>query len=143
MAMMALGLFVFTLRTVPYQQLQQTRDWRHPSQNRVGVRPASQFLGVGEETIALSGRLAPIITGGRAHLELLKIMADQGTAWPLIGGDGWLYGLFVIQGMDQTATEFFNNGAPRLIDFTLNLKRVDDDRLALLGDVTDKILALI
>ncbi|MEH8534103.1 phage tail protein, partial [Klebsiella pneumoniae] len=27
--MMVLGLFVFQLRTVPYQQLQYQRNWRH------------------------------------------------------------------------------------------------------------------
>ena len=141
--MMALGLFVFSLKTIPYQQLQQNREWRHPTQNRIGVRPASQFLGVGEESISLSGRLATSLTGGRIHLELLKTMADQGTAWPLIGGNGWLYGLYVITGLDQTYAEMMDNGAARMIDFTLALKRVDDDRLDILGDVTDAILALI
>ncbi len=27
--MMAFGLFVFELRTLPYQQLQLSRNWRH------------------------------------------------------------------------------------------------------------------
>ena len=143
MPMMALGLVVFMLRTLPFGQLQQNAEWRHASSSRIGGRPASQFVGVGEEKITLSGRLAPILTGGRVHLELLRLMADQGMAWPLIGGNGVLYGLFVITGLDVTYTEMFDNGQARLIDFTLSLKRVDEAALENPGDITDSILGMI
>ena len=43
--MMALGLYVFGLYTVPYQQLQRQMSWRHPANSRIGKRPARQFLG--------------------------------------------------------------------------------------------------
>ncbi len=33
--MMVLGLYVFMLRTVPYQELQYQRSWRHASNSRV------------------------------------------------------------------------------------------------------------
>lgn len=141
MAMMTLGLFVFQRTTAPFQQNQQARAWRHPSQGRVGERPSSQFVGVDEETMSLSGRLAPEITGGTPHLELIRTMADTGKAWPLIRGDGLLYGFFVIQSLEQTYAELFDNGTARIIDFTLSLKRVDDDRPEGLGDITDAILA--
>jgi phage protein U len=35
--MMALGLFVFSLRTASYQELQRVTNWRHPSNSRVGT----------------------------------------------------------------------------------------------------------
>ena len=38
--MMALGMFVFSLETLAYQELQRQTDWRHPSSPRVGVQPA-------------------------------------------------------------------------------------------------------
>ncbi|VEB98200.1 P2 GpU family protein [Klebsiella pneumoniae] len=33
--MMVFGLFVFELRTLPYQQLQLSRNWRHVKNDRV------------------------------------------------------------------------------------------------------------
>ena len=70
--MMTLGLFVFMLKTVPYQELQLQRSWRFPSNSRVGVRPALQFLGPDNDTITLSGVLLPEITGGRLSLFALE-----------------------------------------------------------------------
>ncbi|KIA80064.1 MULTISPECIES: phage tail protein [Chromobacterium] len=143
MPMMALGLFVFTLDTLPYQDFKQQYGWRWPSNSRVGLRPAYQFLGPDEECITLSGRLMPELTGGETALSLLRLMADQGRAWPLIEGTGTLYGYFVVEKMDISRQEFFSDGAARCIDFTLSLKRVDDQLLDLLGTVTHAMLELI
>lgn len=64
---MALGMFVFETRSVPYQQLQRRTEWRHASQSRVGERPAYQFVGAGTDTITLSGTLLLEFTGVRAY----------------------------------------------------------------------------
>jgi len=141
--MMALGLFVFALGTVPYQQLQRQRQWRHPSSSRIGRRPARQFVGPGDDTITLSGMLYPEITGGKVSMALLATMADTGKAWPLIEGSGTVYGLYVIEELSETGTVFFPDGSPRKIEFSITLKRIDDDRLDLLGAVTSSLLALL
>lgn len=135
--MMILGMFVFTLKTAPYQDLQRKTDWRHPSQPRVGQRPAYQFLGPGDDTITLSGTLYPEITGGRLSLDLLRAMAEDGKAWPLIEGSGRLYGFWAITGVTETSTEFFRDGVPKKIEFSLALTRVDERRLDLLGSLTN------
>lgn len=70
--MMAFGYFVFNLYTTPYQTQQHDKEWRHPSNSRVGARPSYQFVGVGEEVQTLSGVLMPEITGGRISLALLE-----------------------------------------------------------------------
>lgn len=141
--MMALGLFVFALGTVPYQQLQRQRQWRHPASSRIGRRPARQFVGPGDDTITLSGSLYPEITGGKLSMALLATMADTGKAWPLIEGSGTVYGLFVIEELSETGTVFFADGSARKIDFSITLKRIDDDRLDLLGAATSSLLALL
>lgn len=140
--MMALGLFVFGLHTVPYQQLQRQLQWRHPSNSRVGARPARQFAGRGDEIITLSGVLYPELTGGKISLAALEAMADEGLAWPLIEGTGLLYGLFVIEEQATTHTAFFPDGAPRKIEFTLKLARVDDEP-SLLGTATKQLLEVL
>lgn len=142
-AMMTLGLFVFGLSTLPYQQLQRQLAWRHPSNSRVGAMPASQYLGREAETITLSGVLLPEITGGRVSLALVEEMAEQGKAWPLIEGTGYHYGAFVITALETTSTLFFADGAARRIEFTLSLKRADDTRADTLGVISDQIRALL
>lgn len=137
--MMALGLFVFGLRTVPYQQLQRQVAWRHPSNSRVGARPVRQFAGRGDELITLSGVLYPEITGGRVSLAALEAMADEGLAWPLIEGTGLVYGLFVVEDLATTHSEFFGDGAARKIEFSLKLARADDEP-SRLGTITKDLL---
>lgn len=134
--MMVLGLFVFMRKTAPYQNVEQQIGWRHPSNSRVGLRPATQFLGQDDETITLSGTLLPAFTGGTLSLEALRLMADTGMAWPLIEGTGFIYGMFVITSLSKTRTVFFNDGAARHIEFTLSLKRVDDNLRHLMGDLS-------
>ncbi|HDY98755.1 MAG TPA: phage tail protein [Pseudomonas sabulinigri] len=137
--MMALGLYVFSLSTAAYQQLQRQTSWRHPSSSRVGALPARQFVGKGEDTITLSGLIMPELTGERVSLEALRLMADTGKAWPLVEGTGRIYGLWIIESISETDTLFFRDGAPRRIEFNLTLQRVDDSQIELLGDILSTI----
>lgn len=131
--MMTLGFFVFSRNAAPYQTEQDDKQWRHPSNSRIGTRPAYQFLGVGEQTKQLSGVLMPAITGGDASLRQLEDMADTGNAYPLLDGLGRMHGMFIINSISTTKTEFFSDGAARRIEFTMSLTRIDDREQALLG----------
>ncbi|MBC8945993.1 phage tail protein [Xenorhabdus indica] len=137
--MAALGLFVFMLKTTPYQSFQHKQSWRHAFNSRVGARPAWQFVGSDNDTITLSGELYPELTGGSLSLTTLKLMADSGKAWSFIDGSGSIYGMFVIESIDETKTEFMSGGAPRKISFTLTLRRVDNNLFEMLGDLQDQL----
>lgn len=140
--MMILGLFPFGMKTTPYQQLQKQMSWRHPSTSRVGKRPARQFVGPGDSTITPSGVLYPEITGGKISLMALELMADTGKAWPLIEGTGLYYGLYVIEELSQTDSVFFPDGAPRKIEFSMKLTRVDDEP-NMLGQISNSLLGAL
>lgn len=142
-AMATLGLFVFNIKTLPYQQLQRTTQWRYPSNSRVSKRPSRQFLGDGDDIVTLSGTLYPELTGGRVSLALVRAMAATGKSWPLIEGTGDFLGLFAIESVDETHTVFFPDGAARKIEFTLKLTRTDDDDLSQLGVMTGTLMSLI
>jgi hypothetical protein len=141
--MLALGMFVFQLQTLPYQNLQRNVDYRWPSNSRVGQRPAVQFLGVNEEKITLSGSLMPEITGGKLSLLAVNLMADEGRAWPLLDGSGTIYGMFVINSVSETYSEFFADGTARKIDFNVSLTRVDESLAAMFGDLKSQADSLI
>ena len=81
--MMVLGLYVVMLRTVPYQELQYQRSWRHAANSRVNRRPSTQFLGPDNDMLTLSGVLMPEITGGRLSLlpEVLPLPESGAVSW--------------------------------------------------------------
>lgn len=133
--LMVLGLFVFERRTLPYQSMQYSKDYRWASNDRIGKPPAYQYLGEGETTRTLSGVLYPEITGGRLSLTAIELMADEGRAWPLIDGTGMIHGMYVIDKVTHMHTELFSDGAARKIEFSLSLKRVDKSLAAIYGDL--------
>ena len=125
-SMMALGQFIFGLDSLAYQQLQRQQEWRHPSNSRVGARPARQFVGPGEDSITLTGIHAPEFRGPRRVLDDLRAMADAGKAYALVSGTGDVLGAWVIDGVQESASYFTAQGVARRVEFTLTLKRVDD-----------------
>jgi uncharacterized protein len=127
--MMSLDQFVFSLRTVPYKELQRQRTWKHCTSSRVGARDASQFTGAGDDTITLNGVIAPETVGSIDSLEKLAAIGDIGDAYVLVDGTGNVYGAFVIDSLSETATYHTKEGVPRKIEFNLTLKRVDDSML--------------
>lgn len=129
--MMSLGLFVFELGTLPYQELKRRTMWRHAETPRVGALPASQFVGPGADDFSLSGYILPALVGDPDGLDTLRAMGDTGEAWPLTAGDGAVHGAFRINDVAETRTEFHADGAAQRIEFDLSLSRVDDaDALA-------------
>lgn len=136
--MLALGLFVFMRQTLPYQTMQRDSTFRWPSNARMGKRNAFQYTGPENDTITISGELFPEITGGTLSLSAVRLMAEQGKAWPLIEGTGMIYGMFVINSVSETGALFYPDGSPRKINFTLKLTRVDESLKTMFGDIYDQ-----
>lgn len=124
--LMALGQFVFSLQTLAFQSLQRQTAWRHAQNSRVGARAASQFLGPGDDTITLPGVVLPEF-GNRISLDELHTMADAGQPLALVDGTGRVYGQWVITDKSETASHFTTLGQPKRIEFSLSLRRVDDN----------------
>lgn len=126
--MMALGQFVFGLDTLAFQELDRKTAWRHPSNSRVGARPARQFVGPGDDTITLSGLLAPEFRGSSKSLLQLREMAGDGNAYALVDGAGGVHGAWVVEDVSEKGSIFIAEGLARRIEFSLTLQRVDDER---------------
>lgn len=124
--LMALGQFVFGLQTVAFNSLQRQTAWRHAQTSRVGARAASQFVGPGEDTITLPGVILPEF-GTRMSLDELHTLADAGQPLALVDGEGRVYGQWVITEKSETASHFSRTGEPLRIEFSLTLRRVDDN----------------
>jgi len=135
--MMALGMFVFSLPTLAYQELQRKTDWKHPSTSRVGARNARQFTGKGDDTITLSGWIAPELTGSGYSLDALRLMGDTGKSWILIAGTGRILGSYIITSMTDGRTVLAQNGDAGKIEFSIILERTDESVLGLLNTLGD------
>lgn len=133
--MMIYGLIPFMRQTLPYSEMQQNVDYRWPTNSRVGQRASAQFIGPGDDKITLSGELRPEITGGALSMLTMKLLADEGRAWPLIGGSGTIYGMYVIENYSSTSSEFYSDGSARKIMFSLSLLRVDETLTSMFGDM--------
>ena len=136
--MLALGMFVFMRQTLPHQTMQRESDYRWPSNSRIGKRDAYQFLGVGEENMTLAGVLYPELTGGKLTMTTLRLMAEEGRAWPLLDGTGMIYGMYVISRVSETGSIFFadcrspalTNHWPRFMAISVNRRNRSSVRLA-------------
>ncbi len=139
--MMIYGMFVFSIPTATYQSLQRSNTWNHASNNRVGDMPAYQYVGKGEDSITLEGSIVPEF-GAPMSLTAMRLMADTGKSFPLISGTGKIYGLWVIESLSETQTYFFKNGKPRLVEFSLTLKKTQTAGV-LFGNVLGSIVGSI
>ncbi|MEG1115631.1 MAG: phage tail protein, partial [Janthinobacterium sp.] len=137
--MMILGMFVFSLPTLAYHELQRQTEWKHASTARVGLRDAHQYVGPGDDTITLSGWVAPELTGSLYSLDALRMMADTGKSWILIQGTGRILGSYRITSMTEGRSILDGSGGARRVEFSIALKRDDDGVLAMvgLGDIGD------
>ena len=120
--MMIFGMFVFSIPTATYQSLQRSTSWRYASNSRVGEAPAYQYLGPGEDTITMDGSIVPEF-GSQLSLTALRLMGNTGKSFPLIAGNGKIYGLWKLDSVDETQTYFFKNGKPRKVEFSLKLSK--------------------
>ena len=122
--LMSLGLFAFETGSAPFQQLARRSEWRHGETERVDAAPAGQYLGPGNDTVTLSGIIAPGIAGKHSALRTLREMASEGEAHPLVDAQGYVYGDFAILSLDETRTNFIDTGEARKADFSIELRSV-------------------
>ena len=123
--LLSLGMFVFSMDTLAFSELQRRTDWRHGKSERHGERPASQYLGPGEDKVTLSGTLVPEIAGTYSSLNRLREMASSGDAWPLVDGAGTVIGSYRIMAVDERQSVHVAGGYARKIDFAVDLDRAD------------------
>lgn len=130
--MLQLGSFQFGVTTAAYQELKRTTEWRWPGQEQFGKLAALQFVGRGNDTITLPGVIYPEYRGGLTQLDALRALGDTGEAQTMIDGRGNIVGKWVIERVDEGQQVFAAAGVPRRQEFTLQLRRVNDDTAAAL-----------
>lgn len=124
--MMMLGPYMFSVGTAAPQQMTRTASYSWASQERVGRRPLLQWTGRGEETVELEGVIYPGYKGGLRQVQAMRELAGMGKRWLLVDGLGVVYGLYSILQVEETGRVLDKHGAPRRIDFRLQLEYSGD-----------------
>jgi phage protein U len=120
----ALGLFVFDSQTMLPDRIERDRAFRHARDDRFLAPAASQFVGVGDDKVTLTGTLVPELAGSASAIETLTEMASEGEAWPLMDGTGTILGTYTIDRVANGGSNLIDTGQARKIDFTIELTRV-------------------
>ena len=121
--MMTLGDYRFSVDTAAYDSLRRSDDFRWSSQDRIGAAPIQQYLGPGATTVELSGTIYPHYKGGLRQIERMRDEAWKGEPLWWTDGLGYTNGLWVIERIEETNSRPIANGAPRKIEFRLNLRK--------------------
>jgi hypothetical protein len=119
-----LGIFRFSIDTAAYDKFNRSTRYRWAVQNRIGTSPAKQFIGIGEDTITLSGTIYPEHKGGLLQINKMRQMAGQGKALELFFSFNALAtvnGLWCIESITEVQQHFHTNGQPRKQEFTIEM----------------------
>jgi hypothetical protein len=122
--LLGVGPYRFKIKALNYQALTRTFNYRWVSQERIGRRPAMQFLGPGEETVELRGVIYPKdprFGGGFSQLENMRKEAMRGRPRGVASSLGRYHGRWCIKEVSDVQTYFAKNGAPRKVEFTIKL----------------------
>jgi phage protein U len=141
--MMTLGQFQFGIATAAYQELNRATEWRWPAQERFMQGQALQYVGPGGDTITLPGVIYPEYRGGFGQLSAMRTVADKGEPLTMIDGSGTVKGRWVIERLEEKQETFAAQGMPRKQEFTLSLRKFDDQGAGTAASATGTGLASV
>ncbi|MGR3199467.1 MAG: phage tail protein [Paracoccus sp. (in: a-proteobacteria)] len=127
LVMMALGAFRFGVNRASYQIFTRKAGWRWEQIDRAGRAPALQYLGPDADEITLEGVIYPHFRGGLRQVELMRAVAGTGQPMILVDGLGWVWERWAITGIEETRSVFMADGAPRKIEFSIDLRAYGRD----------------
>jgi len=125
--MLALGEYRFSVETAAYETLSRTDTWRWQEQARLGREPAHQYLGPGVTSVQLPGVILPHYKGGLGQIDRIREEAGKGEPLNLVDGLGKVWGAYCIKQIQETQSRTLANGAPRKIEFSVDLVKYGED----------------
>lgn len=137
--MMALGDFQFSMNTMQYQSLKTSMGWRWAKMERIGRKAARQFKGPEAATKSFDIAHYPQDANGLTRFDEIQAIADQGKPIRLVGGalrknNGQVsgsaldLGLWVIEKLDLTETQFLDNGMPLEMKGSISISEYGEDQ---------------
>ena len=127
--LLSLGDYQFGMSTAAHDSMQESTAYRWVTQYRLGRDPALQYVGPGQRTLKLSGTIYPHFRGGLEQIAEMKGEADEAEPLTLVDGQGNNLGTWVIKKISETQSNYFRDGIPKKIDFSLDLEKYGEDEV--------------
>lgn len=124
--LMTLGDIRFSVNEGAYQTLGRTLEMRVAKLDRAGRQSARQILGE-DETVDIEGTCYPGQRHARDRLDGFRAMARTKQPQMLTDGTGAVWGLFVLERVEERGSVIGQGGVPARQDFRLSLGRFGDD----------------
>lgn len=125
LALIGLGPYRFATSSLSIHKLDRKWAYRWEAQQRIGRRPAMQFLGPGEESVQLDGVIYPHYMGGFGQLMQMREAASRGDFFALASGAGNAIGVYhgrwCIRNISDAQSYFHKSGAPLKVEFQIDL----------------------
>lgn len=122
-----LGEYVFGIDSAPYEEMRRSAEYRWAAQERIGRTPARQWLGPGEETVRLSGRIYSVRRPAAEEMKALRAEAAKGEPLLLTLGSGEILGLWTVERIRETGSLFLAGGTARKVEFEVELSFYGED----------------
>ena len=119
--LLSLGGFLFQVSGPSYEGLEHSSEARWAKLDRLGAKPARQFVGQGDETIYLDGTIYPRFGKGFGQIEAIRAAANAGKPLMLVSGYGRVFGRFVIERVGSSQSYFLPDGSPQKMTFSIEL----------------------
>jgi phage protein U len=122
--LLGVGPYRFEIPALAYDKLDRAYEFRWVPQDRIGRRPAMQFLGPGDEIVELRGTIYPQdprFGDGFRQLESMRKEAEKGRPRGVASNLGRYYGRWCIVRISDVQSFFTKDGAPRKVEFNISL----------------------
>ncbi|MEX3924416.1 phage tail protein [Paraburkholderia sp. BR10936] len=126
--------FNFSLNTAVYQSMRRSTQYVWGEQSRFGQRAARQFVRVGDDTLTLPGVIYPEWKGSSSAMGVLRKMGSAGIPYLMMDAQGYVYGRWTIESVEETKSEFAAFNQPKKIEFVVTLKMYDGQDGSLLAN---------
>ena len=141
--LLALGDFIFELKTAAFETMKQTSEYRWASTDVIGNPPVLQALGKGADKVDLDGILFPDFAKQNVLGEL-KILAEEQNPTLMVDGNGEIHGLWIVKQIAETMSFFDKFGNAKKVEFSISLEKYSETEigwLEILGGVVARNLA--
>lgn len=121
--LLSLGSVVFDVHPFNAHEIANDHSTDFVDKPVVGARMPMEWVGEGEETWDITGRIFPKKLGGLNDLARLRAVRAAGSPVYLMRGDGRPMGFVVILGVSEISTKLAADGVGQIIEFDLTVKR--------------------
>ena len=133
-----IGPVQFRLVGLNTQEIKHSRKIPYADHKVVGAEPIKEFMGPDNAELEISGTVFPYAESGRGSLQgiaALEVARDSAMPMPVVRGDGYVFGWYVIEEVKQEHGTLSAQGIGREVKYTVKLCSVGSPGIGGIGAI--------